>query len=108
MSDEKNKKEAEEKKKKDEAFYKYIISGSSVSGHWMPDTEELIKKGFPKKAEPIPAQTCPKCEKVGGVMWLDSACIEGELEFYHLIHTELRHRFRCTHCTEEYPVFELK
>ena len=56
--------------------------------------------------QPLPHQTCGHCQDKGGVVYVGSTVLEGALEYFHLIHTELRNHFECTQCGAKWGQLE--
>lgn len=47
---------------------------------------------------------CPKC-KHGELLWVERILIEGSLENYHLMHTEVDDVFECEKCKHSWKEF---
>jgi hypothetical protein len=43
-------------------------------------------------------EACPACQRTGTVHYTGSDVLDGSLETYYLIHTEVEDHFRCTAC----------
>lgn len=54
-------------------------------------------EGKGSSATPL-AETCPTCQRGGTVRYTGSDVLDGSLEMYHLIHTEVNDHFECGGC----------
>ena len=50
---------------------------------------------------------CSECGEVGGVRYTGSDVLEGHLDAYHLVHTEVDHHLRCARCGARWTVFKM-
>ena len=57
--------------------------------------------------QPLPHMLCTDCQQHGGVVYLGSDVLDGSLDFYHLVHTEVRNFFECTHCKSSWNQLQL-
>ncbi len=55
----------------------------------------------------LPGRVCGACGAVGGVRYRGTTVLEGSLEYYHLVHTEVEHRFHCTSCGRDTTLFKM-
>lgn len=51
---------------------------------------------------PVADETCSSCQQAGGVHYLGSELLDGSLEAYHLVHTEVDDHYRCAHCGQSW------
>ena len=51
--------------------------------------------------------TCESCDTVGSVYYTGSDVLEGDLEYFHLVHTEVDHHLRCEACGHRWTVFKM-
>lgn len=51
-------------------------------------------------------ESCPKCLKQP-IHLLDTICVEGSLENYHLVHTEVELHFSCPNCNYKWHKWEI-
>lgn len=59
----------------------------------LPEFE--IVEGRGSMDQRLPDGHCTDCGETGGVHYLGTELLDGSLEFYHLVHTEVEHYFRC-------------
>ncbi len=45
---------------------------------------------------------CPRCSRCDGTRCVQTDLLEGSLEYYYLVHTEVREHFHCDHCNTEW------
>lgn len=67
--------------------------------HWTPPPLAYVE-GKGATRTPYPAAECFCCGEKGGVVYLGTEVHDGDLELYHLIHTEITNWFTCTRCGE--------
>lgn len=55
----------------------------------------------------LPERVCDACGDPGGVHYVGTTVLDGSLEYYHLMHTEVEHHFRCALCSAQWRVFKM-
>lgn len=53
------------------------------------------------------AGSCPECGSEGQLRYTGTTVLEGSLEHYHLVHTEVEHHLACRACGRDWTVFKL-
>ncbi|MCA9566989.1 MAG: hypothetical protein KC656_04065 [Myxococcales bacterium] len=61
----------------------------------------------PGEPQALPDLPCPRCHRTGAVVYTHSDVLEGSLEHYHLVHTEVDHHLRCAACGGVWTVYKL-
>ncbi len=56
---------------------------------------------------PLPDESCPYCDARGSLRYLGSDVLEGSLEMFHLVHTEVDHHLGCGACGRSFTVFKM-
>lgn len=55
------------------------------------------------QSEPPPSgPECPRCARRDTTGCTDTVCLEGSLEYYHLVHTEVRYHYHCSACNTDW------
>lgn len=60
------------------------------------------REGENSTRQPWPEKVCAGCRRTGGVVYTGSDVLEGRIEWLHVMHTQLRNHYRCTHCGAEW------
>jgi hypothetical protein len=82
------------------------VEGMAVVQALTPELFE-VTEGVGSSNTPLPNRRCHACGETGGVHYMGSDCLEGSLEFVHLVHTEAEHAFRCERCGGTWSEFKI-
>ncbi|MBU0554184.1 hypothetical protein KKF91_08480 [Myxococcota bacterium] len=66
------------------------------------DVSYIEGVGATDQATPL---CCPRCG--GAARYLGSEVLEGSLEWYHVVHTEVDHHLKCASCAYAWVLFKL-
>ncbi len=84
---------------KDEIYKQVILAMTPLDVDYV--------EGEGSTAQRTPEMLCPQCKKRGQVNYTGTDLIEGSLEYYHLVHTEVDHHLHCTGCGKTWAVFKM-